>query len=229
VSISQEHINTVDTLFFDMDGTLFMSETVGPEAARLAVAKIYAEEGVDEPLPPKQFFLSQIGKPDMEYFSALLPDKYAHFAERVKGMVVQNELMILKDSTGAAFPQALETLAALKSRGYKMAIASNCGQPYFDAVCTSCGFDPYIDIRLCIGDRGFAPKSELISEMGELLESRAALLIGDRINDMEAAREAGIPFVAALWGYSGDGELDEADASVKTFAELLSLLPGVRR
>ncbi len=227
MGISQEHLDAMDTVFFDMDGTLFMSETVGPEAARLAVAKLYAEEGIDEPLPPKAYFLSQIGKPDMEYFASLLPERYARFAAELKERVVSNELMILKDSTGAVFPQALETLAKLKAGGYKLALASNCGTAYFNAVCESCGFDTYMDMRLCIEDRGFVPKAELLREIGEVLETRAGVMVGDRINDLDAARQSGVPFIAALWGYGAEGELDAADAQVHSFTELLDLLPGV--
>ncbi len=52
------------------------------------------------------------------------------------------------------------------------------------------------------------------------------VLVGDRIYDVEGAREVGIPVIGVKWGYDQPGEFDTADAVVETPAELVQLLLG---
>lgn len=54
--------------------------------------------------------------------------------------------------------------------------------------------------------------------------SRDVVLVGDRDNDVEAARETGISCVGALWGYGSRAELSGADALAADVYELASLL-----
>ena len=60
----------------------------------------------------------------------------------------------------------------------------------------------------------------------EHLDPAQCVMVGDRHNDMEAARYHGMRAIGALWGYGSEQELLEAGAEefVKTPAELMKIL-----
>ena len=44
------------------------------------------------------------------------------------------------------------------------------------------------------------------------LDAKDCVMVGDRSNDLNAARKSGMRFIGATWGYGGDDELAGADA-----------------
>jgi phosphoglycolate phosphatase len=55
-------------------------------------------------------------------------------------------------------------------------------------------------------------------------DTSRVLLIGDRIHDIEGAREHGIEVGLVKWGYGTESEWAEADFTVETVAELRQIL-----
>ena len=50
-----------------------------------------------------------------------------------------------------------------------------------------------------------------------------AIMIGDSINDIAAAKNAGIPAICVTYGYGGTPSVD-ADATIAQFSDLLSMI-----
>ena len=67
-------------------------------------------------------------------------------------------------------------------------------------------------------------KGEALSiVLAELTPSRA-VMVGDRLGDLLAGRQNGLPTVAACYGYGNEAEYAHADRQARTVAELTTLL-----
>ena len=126
------------------------------------------------------------------------------------------------------YPAVPETLAALRRRGYRMAICTNKPQHATIAVLEGLGLLALFD-GIAGGDRFAVRKPDpghllgLVGAVGARAE--AAAMIGDSENDAAAARSAGLPLVLMRYGYAR-ADLDPlgADALLDHFAELPNAL-----
>jgi phosphoglycolate phosphatase len=122
------------------------------------------------------------------------------------------------------YPAVPETLAALRRRGYGMAICTNKPQRATLAVLEGLGLLTLFD-GVAGGDSFAVRKPDpghllgLVGAVGARTE--AAAMIGDSDNDALVARAAGIPLVLMRYGYArADLESLGADALLDHFAEL---------
>jgi phosphoglycolate phosphatase len=126
------------------------------------------------------------------------------------------------------YPAVPETLAALRRRGYRMAICTNKPQHATIAVLEGLGLLALFD-GIAGGDRFAVRKPDpghllgLVGAVGARAE--AAAMIGDSEIDAAAARSAGLPLVLMRYGYAR-ADLDSlgADALLDHFAELPNAL-----
>ena len=81
------------------------------------------------------------------------------------------------------------------------------------------GLTPYIQGHLCFGDTG-TEKGETIRRLMEAHGITSAAYIGDTQGDLDAARQAGIPFVFAAYGF---GNPESWEAKIETPEQLLQL------
>ncbi len=78
-------------------------------------------------------------------------------------------------------------------------------------------------------------KAAVIADALERLRTEPTtdvVLVGDRVHDIEAARQMGISCIGALWGYGSGDELSSADAlaaDVYELATLLGVSPSVEK
>ena len=126
------------------------------------------------------------------------------------------------------FPEAVETLQALKGAGLKIAIVSSNSED---------------TIRHVLADRGslvdhYGCGASLFGKAKKLRKALAAtgtpagraVAIGDEVRDVEGARAVGIDSAAVLWGYATRQVLAQAEPTfaVDSFSELASALIGCR-
>lgn len=138
----------------------------------------------------------------------------------------QHHARALKSGT-KWLPGARELVETLKSRGYKLAIASNRPTRFTHIILKHLKADRTFDHVLC------ADKVERPKPAGEMLEtilSRCslspdeALYVGDMTIDVETGRDAGMRTIAVLTGSSTRGEV----ASLKPFTIIDRVLEMTR-
>jgi len=129
------------------------------------------------------------------------------------------------------YPQVRETLLDLRARGLVVGCITNKPAAYTGPLLQRAGIAELLDFTFC-GD-SFAEKKPdpkpLLNAAGKYgVEPARAVMIGDSINDRDAARGAGFAFVFAAYGYAAaeDPALNEADAVIERFADLSLLLSG---
>ena len=118
---------------------------------------------------------------------------------------------------------ALDTLKYLKSRGYRLVFISNCKLSYRDCHSTLFSLGDYFEELACSEEYNFIPKYEILREIkGKYSEEM--IVIGDRFQDIEAGKKNDIYTIGCSYGFSLEGELDEADLIIKNISELKKYL-----
>lgn len=124
------------------------------------------------------------------------------------------------------FPGVAATLEQLASEGRPVACVTNKTEALSRSLLETIGLGAHFEV--VIGGDSLAerkphplPLQEACRQLGA--EPGEALMLGDSITDVDAARAAGIPVVCVRYGYHGEHAPDAlgADALVDTLEELL--------
>ena len=116
------------------------------------------------------------------------------------------------------YPKVKETLAELAKK-YRLFIVSNSQRGYPELCIEKLGLDEYIEGHMCFGDTGTS-KGKTIRTLIDRHKIGSCIYIGDTQGDLEACREAGIPFIFCAYGL---GKADSWDAKIDSIEELLNM------
>ena len=123
------------------------------------------------------------------------------------------------DLSDVLYPGVLDGLELLSKR-FTLCVVSNCQTGYLEAFLAHSGAGRIISDGECIGRTGKS-KAENIRLVAARQKLRYPVAVGDTDRDEAAAREAGVRFVHAGYGFG----TASADApTVKSFTELVELL-----
>lgn len=190
-------MNAIDTVIFDLDGTLL--DTLDDLCA--AVNHALRTHGLPE--RATQEIRSFLGNGIRRLMQLSVPENMnEEDFENVFRTFRTYYVAHCMDST-RPYPGIMPLLEALKERGVKMAIVSNkvhtavqeLNRRFFDRYMTT-----------AVGESATVRRKpnpdallRALQEMGSLRER--ALYVGDSEVDIETARNAGIPCVTVLWGF----------------------------
>lgn len=121
-----------------------------------------------------------------------------------------------------------ELLAALKSKGKKIAIASSKPRIFVEEISAYHGIDKYIDFISAEELKStHSSKEELINACLSFFnnpDKSEVIMIGDRFYDIDGAKAAGVDSAGAVYGFGTAEELTKAGATyiLNTPQELLA-------
>ena len=207
------------TLLFDFDGTIGNSlPSVG--GAFLETLKRYGFEDLTlEDMrkcigPPLHYSFSQffsLGEKECEEAIATYREYHARFAHLDK-----------------PFDGMEDALRTLRDRGFRLAVATTKRESSAVGLLDRFGLLPLFDLVAGEAEGRRSEKSEVVrcalSALGSAPDE--ALMIGDRLYDVEGAAAAGVKTLGVLWGFGSREELLSAGAvaTVATPAELVDYL-----
>ena len=181
------------TLLFDLDGTLT------DNYAGISRSIVHALTTLRTAVPDEDVLRSCVEPPLRKSFARLLQTEDAARVER------ENDVY-------AGIGQALDALA---TRGHRMILCTSKPRVYAQRIVDHFGiagwigtvYGPELDGR-------FDNKNDLLGAIiaAERLDANACLMIGDREQDMIAARANGVDGIGVLWGYGSSAELISAGA-----------------
>lgn len=192
-----------DTVFFDLDGTITDSKPGILKCIRHALdAKgvPYTEEQLDQMVgPPFRVSMRDIlGVTD----TAIIEDMIRLY----RG---EYEVSGWRDCT--VYPGMRELFARLKDGGIRLAVATSKPLRFTVMMLDGLELSRYFDfIGGAESDSSRDSKIAVIRYVMENLgmrSSEGALMVGDRLYDMDGAKEAGMHSAGVLWGYGGREEL----------------------
>ena len=204
-----------ESLIFDIDGTLWDSRVLVAEGYNLQLQ----EEGLAQFRTDPETLKALFGKVMTDIADALFPTLPAQERYPLMERCMARENRYLHENPcQVGYPGIRETLEAL-SRNHRLFIVSNsqCGYP--EVCMEKLGIRELISGHLCFGDTQ-APKGETIRVLMERHGITSAAYIGDTQGDADAARDAGIPFVWASYGF---GEASGWIAKADTPADLTEI------
>ena len=208
-------VNDVDLIIFDMDGTIVPSLEIVYTAIKRSFAAFGWEfkYGADD----INYF---IGTASGELYKHITPQEHSHRWEELRDRA-RDEYADLFRESAATFPSVKDTLNTLRKRGFRLALYSNASTLYFDIVLSSLQIREYFDYAECVHENNLT-KPELVEKIRRVLECSTAAVVGDRDNDVKAARETDSLSIGVLFGYGGE-EPKQADITIKQFDQLLEI------
>ena len=202
----------MDSIIFDVDGTLWDSTEIVADAWTKAVRRLYDPQ-------------MTITAPQLRgLFGRLLPDIAASLFPRetkarqmelIDLCCAEEHRVLLETPQPPIYPE-LETTLQTLSEKYRLFIVSNCQAGYIEVFLKCTGFSRYFQGHLCPGDTG-NPKGENILEIIRRFDLKSPVYVGDPAGDFQASKDAGIPFVHASYGY---GQTDRPDYTISQFSDL---------
>jgi HAD superfamily hydrolase (TIGR01549 family) len=206
---------------FDMDGTLVDSDVLAWRAAEEGLREYWARRGLPAAIPPRAEVRALVGLPSLEYFARLLPPERRGDAEEVRTLVAGAEVRRLKAGEGRLYPGVPDVLRALRARGVRLGLVSNCGSVYFRANLEFLQLRDYVEAAFCLDDR--PTKTENVRKALEELGASRGVMVGDRAADLEAGRANGLRTVGCTYGFGAREELASADWRIEFPATLLDI------
>jgi phosphoglycolate phosphatase len=185
---------------FDLDGTLVLSDHPF-DRMRHEIIRIAEANGV----PPGRLSVTQtipviMQTAGQEIERAGLPSgrRFRFEAEATK-KIDAIELEALP--TTRARDGALDTMAALRSAGYRIGVLTRSSGAFAEAALVKCGFRPLVDWLRTRTDSGPAkpdPEALLLTLQALEVPPNRAVFVGDHLLDAECATRARVRFYALL-------------------------------
>ncbi len=211
-------------LVFDYDGTLHNSALIYVPAFR----RMYAAMVRDGAAPPRQWAPEEItrylGCSLVEMWRDFMPEISRPLMDRYSGGLGQDMLAMIERGDAKWYDGAEATLQALRGRGYRMVVLSNCRKQYLDTNRKAFRMDRFFEGYYDCESYGFAPKPEIFRQIRRDRGAMEYVVIGDRRHDMEVARAHQLRSIGCLYGYGKPEELDLADEKIGRITQLLGIL-----
>ena len=207
-------LETVDSIIFDLDGTLWDSTNEVVTSWNLVMNKydtIKKEITLDE-------LKGYMGLPLDEIRKKMLP----YMSEKESKSIMKECCEIEHKHLaryGARLYDKLEDILKELSKKYKLFIVSNCQDGYIETFLDYNNFHKYFDDFECPGKSNLL-KAENIKLIIERNHLKNPIYVGDTQTDCDASKKAGIPFVFAKYGF---GNVIEYEYFIDKFEDLLAL------
>ena len=199
-----------DVLLFDLDGTLTDPKLGIVGCIRFALDQLIVACPADDAL------VQYIGPPLRATFGTLLGTADAQRIEQAMAFFRQRFSVtgLFENQIYDGVPAMLERTGRAAAATY---VATSKPAVYAERIVKHFGFAEHF--RKVYGaelDGRYDDKAELLAHLlaTEGLPPDSAVMIGDRANDVRAAKANGLRAIGVLWGYGSERELVEAGADV---------------
>lgn len=215
-----------EAMIFDLDGTLFQTETIVLDAFRLTYEQLAQENLYHGAVPSDQAILGCLGMLLEHIWQRLMPDASEEARARADILMMEYETQLLETGTGRLYPGVVETLTALQAQGIRLFVGSNGQEDYVRDVTRIMKIDHFFERLYSAGEFQTATKVDLISLLLRTHQIKSAWMVGDRSSDIEAGIQNKLVAIGCDYaGFRNSGELNGATQLIASFDELLTLLP----
>lgn len=204
-----------ESLIFDIDGTLWDSRSLVAEGYNIQLRA----EGLGHLSVTAEDLKPLFGKilediADILFGSIPAPERY----DLMRRCMASETRHMHRDPCRIGYPGVRETIEVL-ARSHRIFIVSNSEQGYPELCMEKLGLNPFVSGHLCYGDTG-TTKGKTLRLLMERHHIRDCVYIGDTQGDLDACREAGIPFIFAAYGL---GQAESWDSRIDSIEDLLKM------
>ncbi len=220
--VSQLELLKIDTIIFDFDGTLHRGEKLSLPIFHECLQLLYKEFHILKEYPSDETILSQFGKQADDIYPSLLKTNDPEVISIFEKCVEEAEVKAFKDGKGELYPNVKTTLSTLKNRRFKLALCTNARTDYFEAAIEYFELNNYFDEMIVAGQNPGKNKTWMVGKIIEKLKTNHFVVVGDRIHDIQAAKNNGGIAIGCAYGF-GRKEVEKADLQIEKFEELLAI------
>jgi phosphoglycolate phosphatase len=184
-----------DLIVFDWDGTLMDSE------ARIRACMQAAAADLALPVPATEAIREIIGLGLYEAVVSLYPDIDESSANRVVERY-RHHYLVENATPSPLFHGSAETIRALESMGFLLAVATGKGRRGLDSVLESTGLGPCFHTTRSADDAFSKPHPDMLLQILDQLgvDADRALMVGDTAFDLQMAANARVASLAVTYG-----------------------------
>lgn len=189
--------SNIDTVIFDLDGTLLNTLT------DLTNSVNYALEQFQLPTHSEDAVRQMVGNGIYVLFEKAIPGgrDFPEYDACVK--VFQEHYELHKKDFTCPFPGIMDLLKTLWEQGYKLAVVSNKFDQAVKGLCQDF-FTPYI--TTAIGESSRVARKPAPDTVFEAMKELASppdtcIYVGDSDVDIATAKNSGIPCISVTWGF----------------------------
>lgn len=200
---------------FDVDGTLNRTEKYAVRAHMEGMKQF----GAPEDIINADTVLSIFGMRADDYVKILLPNCDQQTGQEYLRYVEKLEIEYM-NKYGCCYDGIEQMLDALHEMGWTTAVCSNAPLKHINHVLNAIGIADKIDVVQHL-KRGM-DKTGTLAMLLEKEQPELAVMIGDRIYDIQAAKSNGIASIGCLYGFAPQ-EAEKADYTVTQPIEIIEI------
>jgi pyrophosphatase PpaX len=216
------HTSRIEVVLFDLDGTVLDTHDMILASFRKATQEVLGS------IPPEELMMDMVGIPLVEQMQVISPE---HADELVTTYRANN--LLIHDQMVRSFPGTTEALTTLLQAGLRLAIVTSKRNSLAERGLEVFGFERYFELVIGSDDTDThkpEPAPLLLAAERLGVQARTCAYVGDSPYDMQAARAAQMPAIAALWGMFTPQRLRDAGAEYEaaSISELPAIIESIR-
>ncbi|QDH23834.1 HAD family hydrolase [Saccharibacillus brassicae] len=221
---NENRLRKPEAMIFDMDGTLFQTETALLPAYHRMFDVLRAEGLYTGETPPERLILGSLGMLLEEIWQIVIPDADENVRSRANDLLLELQLEVLKGGEALLYPDVKETLEVLQQRGVRLFVASNGLEGYVKGVSDALGIAPLFEAQYSAGEYQTATKVLLVEMLLKNHGVNSAWMVGDRSSDVQAGLGNGLGVIGCAYAdFGANHELENADVLITKFGQLIEL------
>ncbi|WP_432363831.1 HAD hydrolase-like protein [Sporosarcina sp. UB5] len=213
----------VQSIIFDMDGTLFQTDKILELSLDDAFEKLRVMNQWSGATPIEKY-REIMGVPLPKVWEALLPDHSMEIKEQTDAYFLERLIENIKDGKGALYPNVIEIFEYLTERDCSIYIASNGLTDYLAAIVDHYHLDDWVTETFSIQQIDTLDKGDLVRTIIEKYKINNGAVVGDRLSDINAAKDNGLLAVGCNFDFAQEEELAQADFVINDLIELKTVL-----
>ncbi len=218
----------MEAVIFDMDGTLFQTDTVLELALEETFNHLRSLQYWDAATPIERY-REIMGVPLPTVWEELLPEHSLEIRDNANDYFHEKLIENIEDGNGTLYPNVEQVFDRLTEQGYSIFIASNGLTRYLAAIVSFYQLDRWVTETFSIEQIPSLDKGDLVREIKRKYEIENGAVVGDRLSDINAAKANQLMAVGCSFDFSQEEELAQADFVIGNLAELVDLLPVLQK
>ncbi|MFS0878908.1 pyrophosphatase PpaX [Metabacillus niabensis] len=208
----------INTLLFDLDGTLINTNELIIESFLHTLNKYYPDKYKREDVFPF------IGPTLYETFESINPEKKEEMVEVYRKFNHEQH-----DKLVTEFETVFETIQTLKEKGFKLGIVTTKIRTTVNMGLKLTKLDQFFDVVVTLDDVEHAkPNPEPIFKALEQLDAKPeeAIMVGDNHHDIGAGKNAGTKTAGVAWSIKGRDYIEsfQPDYVLDKMSDLLAIV-----
>ena len=217
----------LQSVIFDMDGTLFQTDKI-LEVSLDDTFNHLRSLSKWNTITPINKYREIMGVPLPKVWEALLPEHSNEVREQTDAYFLDRLVENIRSGKGSLYPNVKEIFSYLKEGNCSIYIASNGLTDYLNEIVSYYNLDIFVTETFSIQQIQTLDKGDLVKTIIKKYDIKKAAVIGDRLSDINAAKDNGLIAIGCNFDFAQEDELAQADFIINDLIELKILLPKIK-